>query len=450
MSEDEISGVIGSTRKAIEGYIAWKARLRKLRNRIETNTSPARLEARDELLTIRDPLAITALEEMISSRSEEMGLLAVKILNRMPHQEATWSLVRHAVWSGWQVVRGAAIDTLREREARHYVPAFIEYLRPARADEVWVRLGDGRPVSVWYWQDFDKNHFFVSDMRAVNAFDTIVPVMDEMATFFEWLKKGNKHEKAVRRLEAAYGLKGMKTIAQIRDAVVNRGLATAERDNRHRVANALAALEQLTGQQLGEDHNAWRTWWAKENHLYYDPSSYREFGLNTHERTNENYNLSSGHCFAASTPIWTRRGPVSIDRVQLGDLVLSVNPDTGELAYRPVVRRIVRPRTEITNLRLNSETIGATAGYPIWVAGRGWVPLKNLAQGDPLRGCGQFHPLLSIASGESELAYGLKVDEFHTYFVGESKILVHDNTPITDSLLKVPGLKLASGEPPAE
>ncbi|MEZ6104079.1 MAG: hypothetical protein R3E01_34495 [Pirellulaceae bacterium] len=41
-------------------------------------------------------------------------------------------------------------------------------------------------------------------------------------------------------------------------------------------------------------------------------------------------------CLAAGTTVWTDRGPLAIEKVESGDLVLSQHPETGELAYKPV------------------------------------------------------------------------------------------------------------------
>lgn len=130
--------------------------------------------------------------------------------------------------------------------------------------------------------------------------------------------------------------------------------------------------------------------------------------------------------------------------------MLSLDPETGELAYRPVVRRTVRPRTVITDLEVNGETIGATLAHPLWVAGRGWVQVKDLKAGDSLRGCGAFHSIFSTEEAQADLGFNLEVADFHTFFVGKSKILVHDSASIGDTGRKVPGLKLASGETLAE
>src|SRR5204862_77536 len=71
-------------------------------------------------------------------------------LARIPHQAATHSLVRHAVWSPWPNVRAEATRRLQWRSPEQYVPLLIEYLRPTDSGEVWrADLGQ-----VWYWQDF--------------------------------------------------------------------------------------------------------------------------------------------------------------------------------------------------------------------------------------------------------------------------------------------------------
>ena len=145
-------------------------------------------------------------------------------------------------------------------------------------------------------------------------------------------------------------------------------------------------------------------------------------------------------CFVAGSPVWTRRGLVPIDQVQLGDLVLSMNPETGELAYQPVVYRTLRPSTKMLRLNVGYETIGTTLGHPFWVSGEGWVRAVDLTAGQPLRGCGEILRLGRISQAKEDLGYNLEVAEFKTYFVGRNKILVHDNTPITDPMLPVPGL----------
>ena len=47
--------------------------------------------------------------------------------------------------------------------------------------------------------------------------------------------------------------------------------------------------------------------------------------------------------------------------------------------------------------------------------------------------------LESVRDGETESCYNLVVEEFHSYFVGKSRVLVHDITCPEAELASVPG-----------
>lgn len=50
-------------------------------------------------------------------------------------------------------------------------------------------------------------------------------------------------------------------------------------------------------------------------------------------------------CFAAGTMIETADGDRTIEEIQIGDLVLSANPETGEIAYKwTIVNKVDRRR----------------------------------------------------------------------------------------------------------
>jgi hypothetical protein len=44
-------------------------------------------------------------------------------------------------------------------------------------------------------------------------------------------------------------------------------------------------------------------------------------------------------------------------------------------------------------------------------------------------------------------AYNLVVSDFGTYFVGESQVLVHDNLPLSETAVLVPGLSARAVQP---
>src|SRR5581483_2503473 len=110
-----------------------------------------------------------------------------------------------------------------------------------------------------------------------------------------------------------------------------------------------------------------------------------------------------------------------------GDRVLSQNPETGELAYKPVLRTTRRPESELTEIVCEAETFEASGGHPLWVAGRGWLKARELEPGMLLHGVNSPTKVRETKPGRKAATYNLIVADFHTYFVGERKILSHDN-----------------------
>jgi hypothetical protein len=65
---------------------------------------------------------------------------------------------------------------------------------------------------------------------------------------------------------------------------------------------------------------------------------------------------------------------------------------------------------------------------------------KQLQSPAVLHGLGGALPLESAADGDDAEAYNLVVADFHTYFVGKNRVLVHDNSAPRPLLGPVPGL----------
>ena len=65
-------------------------------------------------------------------------------------------------------------------------------------------------------------------------------------------------------------------------------------------------------------------------------------------------------CFTAGTMIETADGDRTIEEIQIGDLVLSANPETGEIAYKPVVNTYVHVTDTVLYLTIDEEIIETT------------------------------------------------------------------------------------------
>jgi hypothetical protein len=145
-------------------------------------------------------------------------------------------------------------------------------------------------------------------------------------------------------------------------------------------------------------------------------------------------------CFMPGTLVWTETGPVGIETVRIGDRVLSQDVDTGELAFKLVLNTTVRPPSPIRRVRIGDSEVHATLGHPFWVPEKGWRMTKELTPGDRLYGLTGSAVIDAIEPGPESPAYNLVVDDFHTFFVGEKKLLAHDNQIRTPTKALVPGL----------
>ena len=137
------------------------------------------------------------------------------------------------------------------------------------------------------------------------------------------------------------------------------------------------------------------------------------------------------NCFTAGTGIGTRLGRKSIEQIQVGDSVWAYNERTHSTALRPVTHLFRHERDTVYVLHpATGEALRTTSDHPFYVRGQ-WVRVRRLRVGDSLvTQAGQRLRLLRLeAKLEHVTVYNFTVDELHTYFVGSSAILVHNNGP---------------------
>ena len=110
--------------------------------------------------------------------------------------------------------------------------------------------------------------------------------------------------------------------------------------------------------------------------------------------------------------------------------VLAQNPETGETAYKEVVETFVRETDCIVHIRTDGEEIETTREHPFWVEGKGFVEAQFLLAGDSLRlATGKeatVEEAWQEAQDEKVLVYNFEVADYHTYFVAELGVLVHN------------------------
>ena len=140
-------------------------------------------------------------------------------------------------------------------------------------------------------------------------------------------------------------------------------------------------------------------------------------------------------CFVAGTAVVTSVGLVAIEHIKPGDMVLAANEETGEIAYKEVVQTFTNISNEITHVTVTTEdgqteTIDATPHHPFYVEGKGWVDACALHAGMVVWLADGTKAIVTDVVTEGlehpVTVYNFEVTDFHTYFVGDSGVLVHN------------------------
>jgi hypothetical protein len=100
----------------------------------------------------------------------------------------------------------------------------------------------------------------------------------------------------------------------------------------------------------------------------------------------------------------------------------------------------VRPQTPVLQVSAGRTVIKTSLGHPFWVDGIGWQMAKELKVGQRLHAIGGAVVIDDIREADPADCFNLVVADFNTYFVGDARLLVHDNTLRGPTTAIVPGL----------
>jgi hypothetical protein len=339
------------------------------------------------------------------------------------------------------------------------VPAILATMRgPVESSYSLERRLDARLVyrQTFYREAMGSADAIVKDFVYANSQPSLSPDQDGDAhadPAFGWFKSKQGGRLMIRtsrndRIVAAAAADD----ATLRSELAEMEVTFENGETRNLNAPLGEALSAVTGEDFGSDAPAWWNWWARYNGLSESGAkpvdvqygqSWQSVGKEQNaQRARIAHVLvrQIDSCFAAGTPVLTSRGDVAIDQVRVGDPVLAQDVETGELAFKPVLETTVRPPAEILRIEYEGGSLRSTGGHPFWVSGEGWVHARRLQSGMELHTPTGTVRVSQVVSDGQEPAYNLIVADFANYFVGEARILSHDNSSRTPTDAIVPGL----------
>jgi len=433
LTHDQIKQLKQQQRQVREGVKRWRSKFAQWASAEQSEDTTASQAVVEEIRAVSSPVDVAAMElafrKEYLAKNIERDLLArlclemVSALGELPKQAATESLVRLAVDAPWEEVRTAAADQLKRRPRHSYIPILLAAM--------------AYPIEFGYSFNLGANF-----------------TLFQQTSYY---REGEGADVSVLRdatIHAGISLAGSRSAARMRMNVFRKWSEAVRSAERSRInveqCNALTAqlnqrvrsvLTRAVDLDCGEDPNQWWESWKDYNEVEYP--EYKP----VYETTYFHYlPLHAYHsCFSGDTPVWTLTGEVPIKQIKFGDRVLSQDPETGELAFKPVLAVTTREPSRMIKIGLGSETITATRGHPFWVNGHGWQMAKQLELGQHLHSASGAVPIEQLvetppAKPWYEVSYNLVVADFNTYFVGKRQVLVHDNTPHRASFALVPGL----------
>jgi hypothetical protein len=472
LTKEQIDEYEAVAKQAKADFNRYSKELKAAMREVEQASDVERTAALKKISLVNDPAAIPAIVEVVlaDAKSEkriiskfgnekgesllrQMQRAAIGALAEMPDHEATLTLMDVAIYASDTDIRRDAAESLKYRELTAFVPLLMAQLSaPIEVDRKINTLPNGE-ISVF-------EDFYEAEPLSVHKHS-------RSSTYLtQFIRRASTDIPGIPR--PGFGqrrLRATQITGVWSDRARDYANATANivrTDEFIDAENAARETKNLRVQEvlkvvIGEDHGTdaaawWKSWnyfnelntpedlptYETSERLDYTVQQVSEFQLG-----GETYS-----CFVAGTLVWTQAGPVAIEKIKVGELVLSQNPHSGELDYRPVLRTSVGPPSSTVKLALNDDVIIATLGHRFWNTGRGWQMAKFLKTGDAIYRLGGTTDIQAVTKDTDAEAFNLEVGEFHTFFVGKSRVLVHDITCPQPTTSWLPGAPSRSGNVP--
>jgi hypothetical protein len=132
--------------------------------------------------------------------------------------------------------------------------------------------------------------------------------------------------------------------------------------------------------------------------------------------------------FAAGTLVLTPQGRMPIERVTVGQLVLSRDEHSFEEVPHRVTSVFSRLAASHVMLMVQGSAFEMTDEHPVWKQGAGWEPVKDIVAGDVVAtDTGDSVVVQRVDIHSALKVYNFSVDRTPSYFVGDAGLWVHNS-----------------------
>jgi hypothetical protein len=431
-TDDELRAYAEETRAVLKEWKRLEPKLDRIAALLE-GTAKQRRQGLEDLQALASPATIPVLERTLAQKSEPAASGVVEVLSGVESYRASQALARLAITSDWPSIRAAATEKLKQRPLEDFVPAALEMM------SLPIETDDARQSSVTSLRRADIFHprwrFVFAREGHTTIQASLLTVSDASGALINPPLFPANQQFLAAEFVARAAADAVHQRAEIADVLNDLAAVINQR--------AATLLSEVTEAPVRDDPAAWWHWW---DHDIVDS----ELGKDVVIVSEEAFQVAppvappiyQGHpgCLAAGTPVCTADGLVAIDKIQVGDRVLSKNVETGELAYKPVLHTTRREGAALSRIAVGGDEFEASPGHNFWISGRGWTRSNQLETGMPAHTVTGAVALKIEDAGRTADVFNLVVADFHTYFVGKSLILGHDVLQPAPTDAVVPGL----------
>jgi len=323
----------------------------------------------------------------------------------------------------------------------------LHVVEPFAIPAGWLRFramdwGSARPYAVlWFAVDYDNQIYVYRELYGwggkpnVGTGETAKEVGERICAL-ESRRESVRYGVLDSACWASTGVTGPTVAEELNRVLYDHHLVTFGKCSKGRAAMANQIKQRLLGQRQKDG--------SFKPALYFFASclhAIRTIPMLGYDKHNpEDYDTQGEDhaCLAAGTKIITEAGNIPIERVQVGDMVLTPK------GYRKVTgaaRTALGARVYRVSVDNGACLIG-TGNHPIFVIGKGFTAITDLKAGDRLlayRGkerCQEMPRVVSVESAGRADVYNLSVDGVHAYVA--NGVLVHNCDALGYGLMSRP------------